>query len=161
MCQHIGPGGAFADAGRRLQSDYAFQPLEGEFDPPAQAVKGEYIRRRISLLAQRGDKDHPVRSGGRALRDGVAFPLGIAPGLAPRRSGCFLTAISRSPGAGAPLRPVQTGRPVCPSAAPFSSSARRPGGSPSASSQRKGFQPARTTIPAPAPVTAAIRSGWA
>jgi hypothetical protein len=43
MSQNIGPGGLFVRTRRTLQSDQAFEALEGEFDAPAQAIQGENI----------------------------------------------------------------------------------------------------------------------
>lgn len=44
MSQNMRSGGTFVDSWWSLQADQTLEPLEGEFNPPSQAIEGENIR---------------------------------------------------------------------------------------------------------------------
>ena len=60
MSQDIGFGGTLVDAWRPLQADQAFQPLEGEFDAPAQAMEGKDVGGGEFRGGERGDQGYPI-----------------------------------------------------------------------------------------------------
>ena len=90
MGQQIGLGGAFVGAWRSFQADQAFQALEGEFDPPSQAIKGKNVGGREIPGSERGHKDHPLRGGESSFGDLMAPLSRLSPRRPPRRFGGFL-----------------------------------------------------------------------
>jgi len=72
MGQEIRLGGAFVGAWRAFQADQAFQALEGEFDPPSQAIEGKNVGGREVLGSERGHQDHPLRGGEGSFGDLMA-----------------------------------------------------------------------------------------
>ena len=110
MSQHIRLGGAFVYSRRRLQADQAFEALEGEFDAPAQAIKGEHIVGGVTFGGS--DVTRITQSAAVSVLSEIwlSFSLGCPARVAPEASaarGGFLTATRRRASAGPDLRPSQ------------------------------------------------------
>ena len=74
MCQHIGPGGTRVSTRRSLEANQAFQPPEGEFDAPSQAIESENVMGCELRGRERGHQDYPVCSCERVLGELIALP---------------------------------------------------------------------------------------
>src|SRR5574338_1650275 len=88
MRQQVWLGGALIGSGRRLQSDQAFEALEGEFDAPAQSVEVEDVLGGEVMRLERSDEDHPVGGRERGPGDLMAAAARLLTGLAPGRCEC-------------------------------------------------------------------------
>src|SRR6266436_297629 len=96
MSQHMRSRGAFVGSGWPLQADQALQPLEGELNPPSQAIESQNISGGIIFRLERGYQDHPIRGVERLLRELVASLLCASARLAPRNGGSLRRLLDRN-----------------------------------------------------------------
>src|SRR6478736_8324781 len=84
MSQNMRSGGALVGSGRPLQADQALQPLEGEFNPPSQAIEGENVSGCEVFRFERGDQDDPIGCVESLLRELMTAALCVPVRLATR-----------------------------------------------------------------------------
>src|SRR6266404_2984777 len=96
MSQHMRSGGTFVGPGWSLQADQALQPLEGEFNPPSQAIESKNISGRKVFRLERGYQNHPICGVERLLRELVASLLCAPARLAPRSGSSLRRLLDRN-----------------------------------------------------------------
>src|SRR5260370_920874 len=84
MSQHIGSGRTLVGARRSFEADQTLQPLEAEFNAPAQTIKSENVGGFELSGGERGYHDNPVCGGEPLFRELIAFALGVPTRLASR-----------------------------------------------------------------------------
>src|SRR5262249_20637375 len=76
MSEDVGSGRPLVRSGRSLQANQALQPLEAEFNPPSQPVKGKHVSAREVIGLERGYQDHPIGGVERLFGELMASLLG-------------------------------------------------------------------------------------
>src|SRR5258708_12351510 len=84
MGQHIGSGRTLVGARRSFEADQTLQPLEAEFNAPAQTIKSENVGGFELSGGERGYHDNPVCGGDPLFREVIAVALGVPTRLASR-----------------------------------------------------------------------------
>src|SRR5260370_35569581 len=84
MSQHIGSGRTLVGARRSFEADQTLQPLEAEFNAPAQTIKSENVGGFELSGGERGYHDNPVCAAEPLFRELIAFALCVPTRLASR-----------------------------------------------------------------------------